>query len=250
MNKNPNEATTMLKTPRHAVIYARVSTRDQEEFGHSIPAQLEALREYGKRHGFKVIKEFAFSESAGPKIRKKFEEVLAFLREHAVGGTMPVLLCQNVDRITRNFRDAVDLDEMRLREGLEIRFTQEGLIINAESSGTDLGAWEMKVFVGKQFLNRVRDDSKRSLKYKLGRGESISYAPLGYLNCDDQLGNSVIKLDEARSMLVRRIFTEYATGAYTIGGITKKAAEWGLVTRKGKKVVQPPISCPVSTLWK
>lgn len=47
---------------RKAVIYARVSTKDQEEFGHSIPAQLKGLQEYAKRHNFEVIKEFAFSE--------------------------------------------------------------------------------------------------------------------------------------------------------------------------------------------
>lgn len=232
---------TMLKTLRQAVIYARVSTRDQEEFGHSIPAQLKGLREYGARHDFKIIKEFAFSESAGLKIRRRFDEVVAFLREHAKDGTMPVLLCQNVDRVTRNFRDAVDLDEMRLCEGLEIRFIQEGLIINAESSGLDIGAWEMKVFIGKQFLNRVRDDSKRSLKYKLGRGESISFAPLGYLNADDELGKSAIKLDESRFLLVRKLFTEYATGAFTIGEMTMKAAAWGLTTRKGKKVASSQI---------
>jgi site-specific DNA recombinase len=80
-----------------AVILARVSTKDQEEYGHSLPAQTQKLREYAQRKGFEVIKEFAFSESAGTKIRKKFEEVLGFLKAQK---DMPALLCQNVDRVT------------------------------------------------------------------------------------------------------------------------------------------------------
>ena len=56
-----------------AVILARVSTREQEETGHSLPAQIDSLRSYAKKKGFEVVKEFCFSESAGPKIRKKFD---------------------------------------------------------------------------------------------------------------------------------------------------------------------------------
>jgi DNA invertase Pin-like site-specific DNA recombinase len=80
-----------------AVILARVSTKDQEEYGHSLPAQTQKLREYAQRKGF----------------------VLGFLKAQK---DMPALLCQNVDRVTRNFRDAVDLDDMRINDGLEIHF--------------------------------------------------------------------------------------------------------------------------------
>ncbi len=31
---------------RTAILFARVSTKDQEEFGHSLPAQIEKLRSY------------------------------------------------------------------------------------------------------------------------------------------------------------------------------------------------------------
>ena len=36
-----------------AVIYARVSSRDQEREGYSIPAQLKLLRDYAEKHGFR-----------------------------------------------------------------------------------------------------------------------------------------------------------------------------------------------------
>lgn len=167
---------------KKAVILARVSTKEQEETGLSIPAQLQRLYDYAERKGIEVDKEFAFSESAGTKIRKKFEEVVAYIRKNK---DVNILLCQNVDRATRNFKDAVDLDEMRIKEGLEIHFVQENLIINAQSTGTDMFVWEAKVFIGKQYLNRISDDSKRSQHYKVSIGEWIGIAPLGYINSNN-----------------------------------------------------------------
>ena len=65
-----------------AVILARVSTTRQEEEGHSLPAQLRRLQEYAKKKDFEVVETFSFSESAGDKIRKKFEEVMAYLKKN------------------------------------------------------------------------------------------------------------------------------------------------------------------------
>jgi site-specific DNA recombinase len=220
---------------KNAILFARVSTKDQEDFGHSLPAQLRKLTEYAERHNFQIIKEFSFSESAGSKIRKKFEEVIRYLRTFKAG-EMPILLCQNVDRVTRNFKDAVDLDEMRRAEGLEIHFVQDGFIISSKSNGNDLFMWEAKVFIAKQYLNRLTDDAVRSMNHKLENGECITKAPIGYLNCKDDKGQSTVKLDEERFMYIRRIFTEYSTGIYSLRELTKKVAQWGLKTKSGRKL--------------
>lgn len=218
-----------------AVILARVSTKDQEEFGHSLPAQLKRLHEYAQKHNFDIVKEFSFSESAGMKIRKKFEEVLAYLKTY---NDVKILLCQNVDRATRNFRDAVDLDEMRLNHDLEIHFVQEGFVINARSSGNEMFMWEAKVFIGKQYLNRLKDDTVRSQNYKVQNGECVSKAPIGYQNVEDPTtGKKNVVIDKEKAFLIRRLFDEYATGCYSIKEITLKAKEWGLTS--GGRVVRP-----------
>lgn len=41
-----------------AVIYARVSSKEQEREGYSIDAQLRLLREYADREGFQVQREY------------------------------------------------------------------------------------------------------------------------------------------------------------------------------------------------
>ena len=59
------------KKKRTAILFARVSTKDQEEQGHSLPAQIDKLHSYADKHGFKVVKEFSFQETGGQKKQRK-----------------------------------------------------------------------------------------------------------------------------------------------------------------------------------
>lgn len=220
-----------------AVLYARVSTRDQEEIGHSLPAQIAKLEEYADRNGFEIIKVFSFQETGGQKQqRRKFMEMLNYLRQFDAE-TMPALLCNNVDRITRNFKDHVEIDEMRQQNGLHVHFVQDGFIITPQSSGNDLFQWDAKAFLAKQYLHRVRDDAIRSHEYKIKKGEWPHKAPIGYLNTRNDEGRSVIVLDPERAPLVRRLFVEYAKGTYSVQEMARMVTLWGLrnkTNRAGK----------------
>jgi DNA invertase Pin-like site-specific DNA recombinase len=46
------------------VIYARVSSKEQEKEGFSIPAQLKLLKEYTAANGFTVVQEYVDVETA------------------------------------------------------------------------------------------------------------------------------------------------------------------------------------------
>ena len=213
-----------------AVVLARVSTKEQEETGHSLPAQIDSLRNYAKKKGFEITKEFCFSESAGPKIRKKFEEVIAYIRKNNI----KVLLCENVDRATRNFKDAVDLDEMRRNEGLEIHFVKEGLCINKDATGNQMFMWEAKVFLAKQYLNRLSDDVKRSIWQKFDNHEWPGKAPRGYKNITTEDNRQDIMPDTQDAPLIVRMFELYATGNYSLKQVRKMMFSYGLKSANGK----------------
>ncbi len=210
-----------------AIILARVSTKEQEEQGHSLPAQVRRLQEYAKRKDFEIVKTFSFSESAGTKIRKKFEEVITYLKQNK---EIKILLCQNVDRATRNFKDAVDLDEMRKNEGLEIHFVQDGFFINKDATGNQMFMWEAKVFIAKQYLNRLSDDVKRSNEQKLQNKEWIGKAPIGYINVGNEKGNKDMIPDPLRSHLVIKMFQMYATGSSSTQKIKEEMDKLGLTS--------------------
>lgn len=212
-----------------AVVLARVSTKEQEETGHSLPAQIESLRKYAEKKDFEITKEFCFSESAGPKIRKKFEEVIEHIRKNDI----KVLLCENVDRATRNFKDAVDLDEMRKNEGLEIHFVKDGFFINKDASGNQMFMWEAKVFLAKQYLNRLSDDVKRSIWQKFESGQWPGKAPKGYRNEMDADDRAIIVPDEHDAPLVVKLFELYASGNYSHKKLREMMFTLGLKSENG-----------------
>ena len=108
---------------RPAVLYARVSSKDQEREGFSIPAQLKFLREYAQSHEFNIQREFVDVETAKTTGRKQFGEMVRFLRDHK---TCRVVLVEKTDRLYRNFRDCVTLEDL----DVEIHLPKEGQVIS------------------------------------------------------------------------------------------------------------------------
>jgi len=51
---------------KQGVLYARVSSREQEREGFSIPAQLKLLREYAGKHSLTILREFIDVEPPRP----------------------------------------------------------------------------------------------------------------------------------------------------------------------------------------
>ena len=47
-----------------AFAYARVSSKEQEREGYSIPVQLKRIREYAERHGYAISAEYVDVETA------------------------------------------------------------------------------------------------------------------------------------------------------------------------------------------
>ena len=64
--------------PQKAVIYARVSSKEQEKEGFSIPAQLKLLKEYAAAQSFAVAKEYVDVETAKQTGRAAFGEMVAY----------------------------------------------------------------------------------------------------------------------------------------------------------------------------
>jgi len=56
----------------NAIIYARVSSKEQESEGFSIPAQIKLLNEYAIQNGLHVIQAFTDVETAKKSGRTSF----------------------------------------------------------------------------------------------------------------------------------------------------------------------------------
>src|SRR6478672_13701561 len=86
--------------PTQAVLYARVSSKDQEREGFSIPAQLRLLRDYAASKGFVIAQEFTDVETAKASGRTNFTQMLLYLEKRKA--LCRTILVEKTDRLYRN----------------------------------------------------------------------------------------------------------------------------------------------------
>src|SRR5947208_3033058 len=105
-----------------AVSYARVSSREQEREGYSIPAQRKLLAEYARTRGFRIEQEFIDIESAKNPGRKEFTNMLRLLGR---GDSARIVLVEKTDRLYRNRTDALAFEELIEKRGIEVHLVKE-----------------------------------------------------------------------------------------------------------------------------
>ena len=110
---DPFTAMAAQLTPKRAVSYIRVSTREQaqrggSEEGFSLPAQREANKRKAQSMGALVVKEFADrGESARSANRPELQKMLAYLKED---GGIDYVIVHKLDRLARNRADDVEIN--------------------------------------------------------------------------------------------------------------------------------------------
>lgn len=214
------------------VIYGRVSSKEQEEEGFSLPAQMRLLRDYADRKGFKVLEEFVEAETAKTAGRKAFDQMLRFLRERP--GT--AILVEKTDRLYRNFADFVKVDEL----GPELHFVKEGQVISPDSHSSEKLMHSIKVCLAKNYVDNLSEEIRKGMREKALQGIYPSHAPLGYRNEMVQ-GRKVIVPDAERAPLIRQLFEEFAVGRASVRNLAKRAAEVGLRTRRGRSLCKSQV---------
>src|SRR5258706_7961437 len=93
----------------NTLILARVSGKEQVE-GYSLDSQHKLLQTYSTNLNLNVVKVFQFAETASKeKSRKVFQEMMHFasLKKNNIYN----IVVEKTDRYTRNFKDAVALDD-------------------------------------------------------------------------------------------------------------------------------------------
>jgi len=101
-------------------------------------------------------------------MRKQFNEVIEFVTSTK---DINAIVSYRVDRATRNFRDAVLFDDLRIEHDKELHFVDDRLVLTKNTVGRDIQDWDLKVFLAKQQINRLKEDARSSLIYKLSNGE-------------------------------------------------------------------------------
>ena len=200
---------------RAAVLYARVSSKEQEQEGYSIPAQLRLLREYADQQGLQIAQEFVDVETAKTTGRLGFAAMLAYFKKNSSCRT---LLVEKTDRLYRNLKDWVTIDDFRL----EVHFPKENVIIGPDSRSSEKFLHGIKVLMAKNYVENLGEEASKGMREKAKNGIWPSAAPTGYQNVDGTDGHRTIIPHPVTAPVVRQIFEWFATGEYTLKNIAAK----------------------------
>lgn len=208
-------------TTKKAVLYARVSSNRQEREGFSIPAQIKLLKEYAKSNNISIVAEFVESETAKKAGRKQFNEMLKFLKKNK---TVRAILVEKTDRLYRNLKDYVLLDEF---DGLEIHFAKEGNILSANSKSQDKFMHGIRVLMAKNYIDNLSEEIRKGLNEKCAQGYYPSSLPMGYKNILNANKKKEIVVDSDIAPFIKQIFEQYLIGNFTYKSLAQYMNECG-----------------------
>lgn len=215
---------------QRAALYARVSTRRQEQEA-TIESQLDRLLRYAQQHDYDIPAEFQFIDQAvsGQQLARPG---LDRLRDAAAAGALPTLLCLSPDRLARNLgAQQVVLDELRRAQVPVIFLDQPDL--------GDTPQAKLLLDIQGAFAEYERvlisDRMRRGRLYHLRQGQTVPYpAPYGYRYQPTHGGQAACWLPEAvEAEIVEQAFVWYTQDGLSLGALARRLNERHVVGPDG-----------------
>ena len=215
---------------KSAVLYVRVSSKKQEDEGFSIPAQIKLLQAYAQKNNIKIVKMFEENISAGKAGRKAYNAMLEYIKQNGIKD----VLVEKTDRIYRNFKDYVVLEDY----DLTIHLVKEGVVLNKNSRSHEKLVHGFKVLLAKNYLDNLSEEVRKGLEEKVAQGYYPQKAPVGYKNVVNENKKKIIVPDKEKAPFVQRLFELYSTGAYSVDELRMKLFKEGF-NHNGKPYSKP-----------
>ncbi len=222
---------TQLEEMTNAALYARVSS-DRQDVDLSVAAQLRALRDYAKKNGYVVAREYIDEAESGrvadrPQFRKMLDEA------SAPDAPFKEILVWKFSRFTRKREHAVAFKSMLRRRGIRV------VSITEHADDTPTGKLMEAIIesVDEFYSENLAQEVSRGMREAASRGFWMSaHAPFGYRRVFVQDGakkRPKLELDTAAAPIVRRIFDMALKGKGLLE-ITKTLNGEGIPSPRGK----------------
>lgn len=217
------------KTGKKAVIYCRVSTKEQAEDGNSLVTQERICMEYALRHEYNISAVYIEQgESAKTADRTELQNLLRFCadRKHHISA----VIVYKLDRFSRNIDDYSQLRILLKKYGVEIKSTSEHFEDNPA------GRFMENIIANvAQFDNDVRAERcVGGMKEAVKEGRYVWMAPLGYSNV--KVGDKSTIAPNAWAKDIKTIFKKVSENRYSLEDIRKQVSIYN-ANKKAKKYI-------------
>ncbi len=150
---------------KKAVIYTRVSTKEQAENNASLQTQKKYCEEFAKKKGYDVVSFFGGTyESAKSDERKEFSKMISYVKKQK---DIECIIVYSYDRFSRTGANGAFISEQLKKSGvITLSATQE---VDATSAA---GSFQQNLYyLFSQFDNELRrDKSVAGMREKIRRG--------------------------------------------------------------------------------
>ena len=160
-----------------AIIYTRVSTKEQAENNTSLSTQKKYCEEYAFKNGLEVVEYFGGTyESAKTDERKEFQRMIKYARQNS---TVGYILIYSYDRFSRSGTNASYIADELKKQGITL------LAVTQKVDTSNAGGIMQQdfFFLLSRFDNEMRrDKTKTGMKELLLKGYWLWSPPRGYMN--------------------------------------------------------------------
>lgn len=212
-----------------AIIYVRVSTEEQANFGASLESQEEECNRWAFRNGLMISKTFVEpGTSAKDMNRPAMKEMLEYIqRKHK---SIDYLLVYQISRLSRDAGDYFYLTKLLKKYHIELRDSSEPL----ESSSAGNFVRGIKALQSQLENEEKSERVLLNMERKASAGYRMHKAPYGLTNVRDIEGHSTVKPIDGLADKVAFVLREYSTGLYTKRQLVDKCNDIGVLQPNGK----------------
>lgn len=224
----------MSKKIMRAALYERVSTEEQEKFGFSIAAQIDALEEFCKKNGYKIVDHYTDAGVSGGKAAMKRPQMSRLL-EDIQEGNIDIVLFTKLDRWFRNAQEYFKVQEILEKNRVEWNAIHEDY-----DTTTANGRMAITIFIAiaqnerEKGAERVKTvfEHKRKNKEACFGGKHL---PLGYMKQKDENGVSRLVINPETEPIMREFWRIVLEGnsitsagkiVNSTFGLTRDATDW------------------------
>ena len=206
-----------------AVIYTRVSTKEQAENNASLETQKKYCEEFAGKKNIEVVEYFGGTyESAKSDERKQFQKMLSFVKRKK---NISYIIVYSYDRFSRTGANGAYISDQLKQQGIvTLSATQE------VDAMTAAGSFQQNLYyMFSQFDNELRrDKSVSGMREKLRKGYWIGVIPFGYTNLNPGKGKQQDIVINEKGEILRHAFIWKANEDITHNEISDRLAKKGL----------------------
>ncbi len=218
--------------PTKAIIWTRVSTKEQDDEGVSLEMQMDKAQEFCKSKGLTIIESLKVVESASTRKRPQFDQLIELLSKQK---ETVALVCYATDRLSRRMESAAKIADLATDNKIVGHFIREHLVLDARSDNFSyminsvLACRETQVLAIRVIHTFDKKRSKATI---------CGPAPVGYINVPRNKKidpDPILEIDKVKGSAVTKLFEEYSTGLYSMYKMVERSFKRGLTTTRGNK---------------